>query len=245
MKIVVLVKHVASPVAGARLDEADEYPVEQARRIARRERPAQITALTFGPARAVRALRRALVLGADEGVHVLTGDSGAEEPTDDPMVVARVLAAATARLGFDLVLCGAGCAGAAMSVIPAMVAEYLGVPVFCQADALDVRDREAEVRRDEGLGPQMCRIGLPAVVSVTERCGEAAYPTFGALADARRKLLRTWPLSRLDLDPADLRPATVRVLAGAATRPRGQLVDGDAAAAAVRLVDFLAGRELL
>lgn len=235
MKIVVLVRHVPSPVAGARLNEADEYPVEQARRIARRQRRAQITALTAGPAKASHALRRALALGADEGVHVL-----AEQVTgDDPAVTSCVLAAATRRLGFDLVLCGKG------STHAAMVAEHLGVPVFCQADALTVEEGEAEACRDEGRHEGTFRVRLPAVVSVTERCCAPAYPTFGAMADARRyKLVRTWSLSRLDIDPADLEPATVVERGASAGQPR-VVVDGDAGAAAVRLADFLAERELL
>jgi electron transfer flavoprotein beta subunit len=58
--------------------------------------------VTLGPVGAVDALRRALVLGADQGVHVL--DEGLHGC--DALATSRVLAAVVDRLGFDLVLCG-------------------------------------------------------------------------------------------------------------------------------------------
>src|SRR5437016_737053 len=73
MKVVVLVKHVPDTAAdrhfaadltldrdavAGRLDEPDEYAIEQALRVADRIPEASVTALTMGPAAAVTALRR-------------------------------------------------------------------------------------------------------------------------------------------------------------------------------------------
>src|SRR5436309_915248 len=79
---------------------------DQALRIARRRRDVEITAVTMGPPGAVDALRRALWLGADEGVHVLDDRLHGS----DALATSRVLAAAVDRLGFDLVLCGSASA---------------------------------------------------------------------------------------------------------------------------------------
>jgi electron transfer flavoprotein beta subunit len=149
MKIVVLVKHAqpdsvddqfsAAGLTGNRsappgpLDEADERAVEQARRIACRRRDVQISALTMGPPEAAATLRRALVLGADEGVHVLDDTPHRSDAT----ATSRILAAAVRRLGFDLVLCGAAAADTGTGVLPTMVADLLGVPSLCSADAVD------------------------------------------------------------------------------------------------------------
>ncbi len=79
-----------------------------------RRRDVQITAVTMGPAGAVGALRRALWLGADEGVHVL--DDGLHG--SDALATSRVLAAVVDRLGFDLVLCGSASADSGMPRCP-------------------------------------------------------------------------------------------------------------------------------
>jgi electron transfer flavoprotein beta subunit len=260
VKIVVLVKPVPCAIGGlsfaadltvdqgglrARLNEADSFAIEQARRVAVRRRNVQITAVTMGPAAAVGALRRALVLGADEGVHVL------DERLHgcDALATSRVLAAAVDRVGFDLVLCGTASDDSRMAVIPAMVAERLGVPVLCFADTLKVRENAVAVRRDDGSGPEVFAADLPAVVSVTERCGEPRYPTFGATVEARYKVVRTWSLAALGIDQAEVGlGAAAAVVRSARPQTTGEIrivVDGDPTSAAVRLADFLAERQFL
>jgi electron transfer flavoprotein beta subunit len=256
MRIVVLVRHVPCATgglsfnpdntlrrAGARsqLNDADAGAVEHAWRIAVHRTGSQVTALTMGPASAVAALHRSLVLGADEGVHI-RDDALAGI---DALGTARVLAAAVRRLGFDLVLCGASATGSATAVVPAMVAEILGVPVLCLADSLTLDHDTAVVRRVDGARLETLSATLPAVVSVTPRCGVPRYPRFAAVAQARHKLVRTWPLSRLDIERREVAAATmvrsVRPVPGGGR----MLIDCDPPAAAATVADFLARRELL
>ncbi|HTJ39782.1 MAG TPA: electron transfer flavoprotein subunit beta/FixA family protein [Dactylosporangium sp.] len=256
MRIVVLVKYVPAARAfgddGALrrggpgwLNEADEYAVDQALRIARRRRDVQITAVTMGPSPAAGALRRALVLGADDAVHVrderLRGC--------DALATARVLAAAAGRLGFDLVLCGTASADSGMGAVPAMVAELLGVPALCFADTLRVRERRVEIGRDDGGGLEVFAAALPAVVSVTERCGEPGQRAWAASADAAHKLVRTWALDDLGVAAGEVgrRAATteVRAVTSCADGRAHLLLAGDPAVAATRLADFLAERQFL
>lgn len=225
----------------SQLNEADAAAVEQAWRIAVRRTGSQVTAVTMGPEEAVAALRRSLVLGADEGVHIqddaLAGC--------DALGTARVLAAAAGRLGFDLVLCGAAATGSATAVVPAMVAEFLNIPVICNAGSLTLDRGTALVRRVDGARVQTLSATLPAVVSVTPRCGTGRYPRFAAFAQARHKLVRTWSLSRLDIRREEVAAAT-RVRAIRPVKDRGRVViDCDPPTAAARLADFLAERELL
>lgn len=260
MKIVVLTKHVPQAVGDAtfaadltvdragvrcRLEDSDEYAVEQAMRIAARRLDVQVTALTMGPPAATTALRTALALGADDAVHVL---DDALHGCDAP-ATSLVLAAACRRLGFDLVLCGTASADGQMAVVPAMLAERLDVPVLCAADTLDTDDDRLTVTRDDGVRAERLTARMPAVVSVTDRSGEPRYPRFEAIHEARQKLVRTWSLADLGIDPArvGLRAAATRVHA---VRRRDQhparTVDGrDPAAAAASIADFLTERQFL
>jgi electron transfer flavoprotein beta subunit len=260
MRIVVLVKQVPCAVGGlslaadftldrvgvrAQLNDADQVAVDQARRIGLERRDVRITAVTVGLAGVVDAVRQALVLGADEGVHVL--DDGLHGC--DALGTSRVLAAVVDRLGFDLVLCGGASSDSGMSVVPAMVAERLGVPALCFADALQVRQGRVETRRNDGVAVEVLAADLPAVVSVTECCGPPSYPRFAAIVAARHKVVRKWSLADLDVDAAEvgLRGAATAVRAVRSQvggKPR-ILVQDDAASAAVRLADFLAGRQFL
>lgn len=265
MKVVVLVKHVPDTAAdrnfaadltldreaaAGRLDEPDEYAIEQALRIAERAHgagaEASVTALTMGPPAAVAALRRALAMGADAGVHVLDDALHGS----DALATSRVLAAAVRRLGFDLVVCGAASTDSGTALVPPMLAERLGVAVLCRADALRVEDGEAVARREDAAAVEEVAAPLPAVVSVTDRCGRPRYPKIRAIADARHKPMRTWSLADLGIgaDEVGLRAsATVVRMVIPHTRRRagGVIRDDDRGGAAVGLADFLTERHFI
>lgn len=141
------------------------------------------------------------------------------------------------------------CAVSGLSVVPAMVAERLGVPALCFADTLKVKEKSVEVCRDDGIGPEVFAADLPAVVSVTKRCGEPRYPRFVATLAARHKLVRTWSLAALDIDEAEVgRRAAAAVVRSATPQTREAariIVDGDATSTAIRLADFLSERQFL
>ena len=138
MKIVVLVKHVpdaASDRAFAadlttdraavdgRLSELDEYAVEQALQVVEKAGEGEITFLTMGPEAAGEALRKALSMGGDAGVHVVDDALHGS----DALATSLVLAKALEKLEWDLVICGMASTDGTMSVVPAMLSERLGV----------------------------------------------------------------------------------------------------------------------
>ncbi|MFI8817845.1 electron transfer flavoprotein subunit beta/FixA family protein, partial [Streptomyces sp. NPDC055082] len=138
LRIVVCVKYVPDATGDRRfaddltvdredvdglLSELDEYAVEQALRIADGVDGAEVTVLTVGPEDAKDALRKALSMGADKAVHV--EDDGLHG--SDAMGTSLVLAKAVGGAGFDLVICGMASTDGTMGVLPALLAERLGV----------------------------------------------------------------------------------------------------------------------
>lgn len=225
------------------LSELDEYPLAVARRIAGDD--GEVVALSVGPDEAEAALRRALALGADAAVQV----------TDDALRgscasgTARVLAAALARLGpVDVVLTGATSPDGETSIVPVQVAARLGLPALTHAVAVDLDDGVLTTRHTDVDGTVTRAVGLPALVSVTDRADPPRYPSFAQVMAARRAPVERWDLADLGLVADDVghRGATTAVLdvADVPPRPRGRvLVDtGDAAA---ELVAFLAERGLV
>jgi electron transfer flavoprotein beta subunit len=259
MKIVVLVKHVPEPTASwryaddrtldragveGRLSELDEYAVEQAVSLVEKGLPATITYLTMGPARAVDGLRKALSMGGDDGVHV----SDDALHGSDALATSLVLARALERIGFDLVVCGMASTDAEMSVVPAMVADRLGLPQVTFAGALSVDEGSVTIRRDGDSAVEEVGASLPALVSVTDQTGEVRYPSFKSIMTAKKKPITTWSLSDLGIEPAAVGvPGAATVVRAAAPKPprqAGDVVvdDGDAA---VQIADFLVAQKLL
>jgi electron transfer flavoprotein beta subunit len=135
-----------------------------------------------------------------------------------------------------------------MSVVPAMLAQRLGVPQVTFASALSVQDGTVRASRAGDVGADDVTATLPAVASVTDKSGDPRYPAFKAIMAGRKKPLATWTLGDLGIETALVGSAgaasVVRTAVPNPPRPAGVVVvdDGDAA---VRIADFLVGRSLV
>ncbi|MFF9125606.1 electron transfer flavoprotein subunit beta/FixA family protein [Streptomyces sp. NPDC014889] len=181
------------------LSELDEYAVEQALRIAENydgEGDAEVTVLTVGPEDAKDALRKALSMGADKAVHVEDDDLHGT----DAIGTSLVLAKAVEKAGYDLVISGMASTDGSMGVVPALLAERLGVPQVTLLSEVSVEDGTVKGRRDGDTASEQLEASLPAVVSVTDQSGEARYPSFKGIMAAKKKPVQSWDLSDLDID---------------------------------------------
>ena len=173
------------------LSELDEYAVEQALQISEESDDAEVTVVTVGPDDAKDALRKALSMGADKAVHVNDDDIHGS----DVFGTSAILAKALEKTGFDLVVCGMASTDGGMGVLPALLAERLGLPQVTLLSELSVADGLVKGRRDGDAATEQLEAPLPAVVSVTDQSGEARYPSFKGIMAAKKK-----PVEELDLD---------------------------------------------
>ncbi|MEV8635634.1 electron transfer flavoprotein subunit beta/FixA family protein [Streptosporangium sp. NPDC051023] len=261
MKIVVCVKHVPDMAsepgfttdhrvdrAGVqgRLSELDEHAVEQALRVVDAAPDTHLTYLTVGPAAAAEALRRALAMGGNAAVHV---SDDAIAGSDAP-ATALVLAAALRRLEPDLVLCAMASTDGGTSLVPAMLAEHLALPQLTFAAELTVEPAATtvRVRRDGSQATEHLESPLPAVVSVTDRTGEARYPSFKGIMAAKKKPLETWSLADLEVPAEQVGAAAARtVVDGITARPARTAGTAlpDEGEGGLRLADFLSGQKFI
>ncbi|MFF1917416.1 electron transfer flavoprotein subunit beta/FixA family protein [Streptomyces sp. NPDC058239] len=226
------------------LSELDEYAVEQALQIADGADDAEITVLTVGPEDAKDALRKALSMGADKAVHVEDDDLHGS----DAMGTSLVLAKAIEKTGYDLVICGMASTDGTMGVLPAVLAERLGVPQVTLLSEVSVEGGTVTGRRDGDTASERLEASLPAVVSVTDQSGEARYPSFKGIMAAKKK-----PVESLDLEDLGIEADEVG-LAGAWTavdsaaqrpaRTAGTIVKDEGEGGRL-LAEFLAGQKFI
>ncbi|GAA2935324.1 electron transfer flavoprotein subunit beta/FixA family protein [Streptomyces enissocaesilis] len=229
------------------LSELDEYAVEQALQIADEADDAEITVLTVGPEDAKDALRKALSMGADKAVHVEDDDLHGT----DVMGTSLVLAKAIEQTGYDLVITGMASTDGTMGILPAMLAERLGVPQVTLLSEVSVEggaDGTVKGRRDGDSASEQLEASLPAVVSVTDQSGEARYPSFKGIMAAKKKPVQSLDLDDLgiDGDEVGLEGAWTRV-DSATERPArtaGTIVK-DEGEGGKQLAEFLAGQKFI
>jgi electron transfer flavoprotein beta subunit len=229
--------------SSGQLSELDEYTAEQAVRLAESVE-AEITYLTMGPEGAGSALRKALSMGGDKGVHV----SDPALHGADSLATSLVLARAIEAIGFDLVLAGMASTDAGMGVLPAMLAERLGIAQVSFASSVKIDGSVVSIERETDSATETIEGSLPALVSVTDRIGDPRYPSFKGIMAAKKKPVETWSLADVGVDATlvGLGPAHSRVLSVTArpARQSGQIVkdDGDGG---VMLADFLSAQKFI
>jgi electron transfer flavoprotein beta subunit len=259
MRIVVCVKYVPDAQAERRfsgadhtvdregvdglLSELDEYAVEEGLKLAEAG-DSSVTVLTVGPDGATDAIRKALQMGADAGVHVV---DDALHGSDAP-ATSLVLARALEKVGFDLVLTGMASTDGTMSVVPAMIAERLGVPQVTFAGSLAIDGDSVRIEREGDSFTEVVEASLPAVVSVTDQINDPRYPSFKGIMAAKKKPVQTWGLVDLDLTPEQVGLSaawtTVDDVAARPPRQAGQVV-ADEGDGGERLVEYLAAAKLV
>jgi electron transfer flavoprotein beta subunit len=266
LKIIVLVKHVPDAqfdrhLSGANhtadrsesiLSELDEYALEAALQLseARGGEPAgnKVIALSMGPAGAVNAVKKSLQIGATEGVHL----SDEALAGSDAAATSLALAAAIRHLGADtpadLILTGMASTDGETSLVPAQLAERLGLPQVTFAASLELDGAKLTARRDGDSHADTIEATLPALVSVTDQINEPRYPNFKGIMAAKKKTITTLSLEDIGVEPAlvGLSGSWTAVSTAGVRPPRtaGTIItdEGDAG---IQLVEFLAAQKLL
>ncbi|MGA9100673.1 electron transfer flavoprotein subunit beta/FixA family protein [Aeromicrobium sp.] len=225
------------------LSELDEYAVEQALQVVEAGE-GEVTVVTVGPEDAADAVRKALQMGADAGVHVVDDAIHGS----DAFATSLVLAEAIKKIEYDLVFFGMGSTDGGLGVVPTLVAERLGLPAVTFGSELTVDGDTVKIVRDGDVATQEIEATGPLVVSVTDQTDEARYPSFKGIMAAKKKPVETWSLSDLGLDAGDvgLDAAWTKVESFEPRPPRtaGEIVtdEGDGG---TKLAEFLASKKFV
>ena len=205
MKICVLVKEVPDAAVEKRiapntlrldrngeknLNPFDTHAIEAAMQIKEglpEGQVEEVIAVTMGPESAVRALHKAVSLGADRSVQL----------TDDALAGSDVCASGYAlgqvlkREQPDLVLLGQQSDDGECYTMGAVVADHLQMPSLTQVIQIDVSDGKLRCERQAEYGYDTVEIELPAVISVGDAINEPRYPSLKAIMGAKKKPLDT------------------------------------------------------
>ena len=225
------------------LSELDEYAIEAGLKLAEAAAGGvaenTVTVLTVGPDKAADAIKKALQMGAHAGVHV----SDEAIHGSDAAATSLILAEAVKKVGSpDLILTGMSSTDGSMGVVPAMLAERLGLPQVTLAAELTVDGGTVTIRRDGDTASVTITASLPALVSVTDQINEPRYPSFKGIMAAKKKPVETWSLADLGLDAGSVGLAAAWTKVESFTqrppRAKGQIVtdEGDGG---TQLAEFL------
>jgi electron transfer flavoprotein beta subunit len=262
MKICVLVKEVPDAAVEKRIDPStgrmdrsgeknlnpyDTHAIEAAMQIREGGTPVEdIVAVTMGPESAVRALHKAVSLGADRSVHL----TDAALAGSDVAATGYALAKALEREGPDLVLLGQQSDDGECYTIGAVVAEHLAMPSLTQVIKMDVEEGALRCERQAEYGYDTVQVKLPAVISVGDAINEPRYPSLKAIMGAKKKPLETLSASDAQIDGAKVGGENSAcqwiAVKPPPQKPSGEMIeDEDTNETVERIVAWLEERKLL
>jgi electron transfer flavoprotein beta subunit len=263
MKICVLVKEVPDAAVEKRINSStgrmdrsgeknlnpyDTHAIEAAMQV--REGGVapveEIVAVTMGPESAVRALHKAVSLGADRSVHL----SDPAVAGSDVAATGYALAQTLDREKPDLVLLGQQSDDGECYTIGAVVAEHLGMPSLTQVIKMDVAADSLRCERQAEYGYDTVQITLPAVISVGDAINEPRYPSLKAIMGAKKKPLDTVCAADVGVDTSKVGGENSAAQWVAAKAPpakaAGEIIeDEDTAETVEKIVSWLDERKLI
>lgn len=164
----------------------DEYGLSWAVGYKEKNPTAKIVALCVGDATVEPTIRKALAIGADEGVRI-------DATTRDPFTIARQIAAYAKDKAFDVILMGKESIATNDAAVPGMVAELLDLPLVVYAAELTVDAGKATVLREVDGGEEVLSVPTPLVISAQKGIAEWRIPNMRGIMAARTKPLAVVP----------------------------------------------------
>lgn len=262
MRIVVLVKPVPDPAAAAerlgpdwRLERGaspavvnanDEYALEAALKLVA-EHGGEVSVVSMAAGSAPETMRKALAMGAANGVHV----SDPVLAGSDTLSTTRVLAAALRDMEADLILAGADTSDGGGGIVAPGVAALLAIPYLSYAAKIepDPAAGKVRIRRISPTGYDVLEAPMPALIGCTQALGEPRYPSLKGIMAARSKEIAPRTLGDVGLADGSVggEVATTKVVDSAKPPARGatRVVRGTPAEAADEVVAFLAERRII
>ena len=232
--------------ADAVLDEINERAVEEALLIKEREGgDSTVTVLTAGPERATEAIRKALSMGADKGVHLLDEQLHGSDMVQTGWALARALGTIE---GTDLVIAGNEATDGTGGAVPAIIAEYLGLPQLTHMRKVVVEGGTISGERETDEGLFTVEATLPAVVSVSEKINEPRFPSFKGIMAAKKKEVTTLSLADIgvEADEVGLANAGSSVVSSTPKPPKtaGEKV-ADEGEGGKKIADYLVAQKII
>jgi electron transfer flavoprotein beta subunit len=232
--------------ADAVLDEINERAVEEALLIKEREGgDSTVTVLTAGPERATEAIRKALSMGADRGVHLLDEQLHGSDMVQTGWALARALGTIE---GTDLVIAGNEATDGTGGAVPAIIAEYLGLPQLTHMRKVVVEGGTISGERETDEGLFTVEATLPAVVSVSEKINEPRFPSFKGIMAAKKKEVTTLSLADIgvEADEVGLANAGSSVVSSTPKPPKtaGEKV-ADEGEGGKKIADYLVAQKII
>lgn len=181
-----------------------------------------VRVVLVGPQRAQEAIRKALAMGAESGVHLQVPD----KQEYDSRAYAELLADYLRGEDFDVVACGKQAQDTDAGLTGSMLAELLDLPYAANAVGLGIEGDHLVVTRQGDVGQEEIVLETPCLVTCSNDMNDPRIPNLKGIMAAKRKAIDVRDAEM----PADIELPFVHVrrYEEPPEREPGQVLEGDA-----------------
>ncbi len=224
-----------------RLNRFDECAMEEALTIRDGAAGSEVHVLSVGGPQAAMAIKRALGMGGDRGIH-LNGGTG---DYFNPLVIAGWIASYARDKGYDLIFTGMMSEDTMQGQVGPMLAELLGMPHATSVVLLQAPPDSDTVyveREVEGGFRECMELTRPAVVCLQTGINKPRYPSLPNILKAKKQKLEV--VDGSSLETVEAREDIVRVTPPP-KKGSGIVLQGSPQEKASALADMLREKSLL
>lgn len=216
-----------------RMNEYDEFAVEQAVQLKEQAGSAELVVLSIGPERIRETMKKALAMGADRGVHIPDEDSHQK----DPFQIASIIAEYAQGEKFDVIFTGMQSQDRCSAQVGLLLAGMLGLPAVSTIVSFVHASGAVTVKRElEGGLKAVVKVKLPALFTCQLGLNTPRYPTLPNIMKAKKKEIATIALGELlKVQPV----AVTEKMAVPQKRGSGLVLEGEVGELAGRLLGVL------
>lgn len=177
-----------------RMNEYDEYAVEQAVSLKEQVGDADVTVLCIGSDKVKETMKKALAMGCDRGAHIADDESWNKEPFQ----VAGIIAEYAKGKEFDMIFTGMQSQDRGSGQVGILIAEMLDMPSVSTIVDFAFADGAIEAKRElEGGIKAKVKVQVPALVTCQLGLNTPRYPTLPNIMKAKKKEMISTPVAEL------------------------------------------------
>ncbi len=258
IKILVCVKEVPQPEApiginpsagwvqierstSYNMNRFDEFAVEEALLIKETFPDTTVDVITVGSDRSAMILKRALGMGGNQGIHIVTDGEGYLSP----FLTAHWIALYAGDKTYDLILTGVMSEDYMQGQVGPSIAEFLSLPCATATifERLSPDKGEVYVEREiEGGFRDTLVLCLPVVLTVQTGINRPRYPSLSNMLRAKRQEMET--IHAKSLEQPDPRQEVIGIVYPSKSRS-GQVLSGTQEEKARELLKILSKKSLI
>jgi len=179
-----------------RMNRFDEFAIEESVLIKETYPETTIDAISVGQETALKAVKRAMGMGADFGIHIVSD----YQTACDAMAVSGYIAQIAKGKDYDLILCGIMSEDMMQFQVGPMIAQRMDLPWTTAVihETLKPDEKMISVERElEGGLSEMLDIRLPALLTVQSGINEPRYPSLSKILRATDSVIDRIPAETL------------------------------------------------